>query len=249
MKKICFLLALFINFVGFAQNEQLFEAANNAYAEGDYKEAAMQYEQILTNGETSAALHYNLGNSYYKLNRIAPSIFHYEKALQLKPGDDDIQNNLEFARNMAIDAIGEEESSGFRGIFDTSTSAFSITGWSWIAIFCMLGFVAFFLVYYFSERTAIKRLIFIGAMVFLVLAISSVLVAVTKQSLQEERDYAIVFAEEVVLKNEPSSRANDAFTLHEGAKVRIIEEFQEWVEIELPNQSRGWMPQEALRRL
>lgn len=249
MKKLIFLLALLVSFPGTAQNSGLFEAANEAYASGNYREAVEKYEQILENGETSAALHYNLGNSYYKLNKVAPSIYHYEKALQLAPGDDDIRNNLTFAKTMAVDAIGEEEKAGFKGIFDTSTAAFSASGWGWIAIFCMLFFVTFFLVYYFSRKTTVKRLLFIGAMFFLVMAVSSAVIAATKQNFQQESNYAIVFSEEVEVKNEPSARAEEAFRLHEGAKVKITQEFQDYLEIELPNGSRGWMNKSDLRRL
>lgn len=249
MKKLIFLLAVLFSFTATAQNSQLFEAANKAYGTGDYREAIEIYEQILANGETSAAVHFNLGNSYYKLNNIAPSIYHYEKALQLSPGDKDVQNNLDFARNMTIDALGQEESKGFRGIFDTSTAAFSASGWGWVAVFCMLVFVVFFLVYYFSNRTVVKRLLFVSSMFFLVLAIASAVIGFTKQDLQAESEYAIVFSEEVQVRSEPSPVSEEAFTLHEGAKVKITEDFQGWIEIELPNGSRGWMDENEVRRL
>ncbi len=249
MKKLIFLLTLLVGLMGTAQNSQLFDAANDAYAKGDYEVAIERYEKILSNGQTSAALHYNLGNSYYKQNEIASSIYHFEKALHLKPGDSDIRNNLTFAKNMAIDAIGEEENTGFKGILDNSTAAFSASGWGWVAIFCMLVFVIFFLVYYFSIKTMTKRLLFIGAMFFLVLAVSSVIIAVTKQDFQQESSYAIIFSEEVGIKNEPSPRSDEVFILHEGAKVKITEEFQDWVEIELPNGSSGWMTRDDLKRL
>ncbi|MDX1753628.1 MAG: tetratricopeptide repeat protein [Salinimicrobium sediminis] len=249
MKKLIFLFAILFSLSGIAQNSQLFEAANNAYAEGNYEEAVAKYEQILENGETSAELHYNLGNSYYKLSRIAPSIYHFEKALQLDPGNEDARNNLTFARTMAIDALGTEESEGFWGIFDRSTSAFSAAGWAWVAIICMMVFIVFFLVYYFSRRSMIKRMTFIGSMFFIVLAISSVIIGFLKKDLQQESNFAIIFSEEVEVKSEPSVRAGEAFLLHEGAKVKITENFQEWVEIELPNGSQGWMQENDLKRL
>ncbi|WP_029038114.1 SH3 domain-containing protein [Salinimicrobium xinjiangense] len=249
MKKLIFLLALTFSLGGYSQNEMLFERANEAYAAGEFEKAVENYEQILANGETSAALHYNLGNAYYRLDRVAPSIYHYEKALQLNPGDEDARNNLVFAKNMAIDAIGEEAKGGFWGIFSRSTSAFTAAGWGWIAIFCMLLFVVFFLVYYFSRRTTTKRLLFIGSMFFLVMAIASAVVGFTKDSLQQESSFAIVFTEQVEVKSEPSPRAGEAFLLHEGAKVKITENFQDWVEIELPNGSRGWMQENDLKKL
>ncbi|WP_324719692.1 tetratricopeptide repeat protein [Salinimicrobium sp. HB62] len=249
MKKLIFLFAVLFSFTGMAQNSQLFEAANKAYGAGNYEEAIENYEQILANGKTSAEVHYNLGNAYYKLNDIAPSIYHYEKALQLAPGDEDVINNLSFARNMTIDALGQEESKGFYGIFESSTTAFSASGWGWVAVFCMLVFVVFILVYYFSNRTLVKRLLFISGMFFLVLAIASAVIGFTKQDLQQDSTYAIVFSEEVEVKTEPSPVSEEAFTLHEGAKVKITEDFQGWVEIELPNGSRGWMEENEVRRL
>src|SRR5690554_7793015 len=63
------------------------------------------WKDILQNDEVSAELYYNLGNAYYRLNQIGPSIYYYEKALQLAPNDADIKNNLAFAENARIDAI------------------------------------------------------------------------------------------------------------------------------------------------
>lgn len=250
MKKLINLLFLLIGFLGTAQiDSELFEAANQAYADGNYRQAAAQYNEILENGNTSAALHYNLGNAHYKLNELAPSIYHFEKALQLEPGDEDIQNNLEFAKNMAIDAIQQEEPKGFLNIFDSSTSAFLPAGWAWVGIFCMVAFVVFFLVYYFSNRSVVKRVSFIGSLIFLLLSVSSVVIAFTKQNLQQENTFAIIFSEEVEVKNEPNVRASEVFRLHEGAKVKVTEDFQEWVEIELPNGNQGWIPRSDLKKL
>ena len=249
MKKLIFLLTFLLGFSGIGQNTVLFEKANEAYAAGDFQEAVDLYSEILNGGQTSAALHYNLANAHYKLNHVGPSIYHYEKALQLKPGDKDIENNLTFARNMAIDAIDEGAEEGFTRIFSSSTSAFSSSGWGWAAIICMLAFVIFFIVYYFSRGTLIKRVLFISSMFFLLLAISSVVIAFMKTKVQQENSFAIVFAEEVEVKNEPNLRGEEVFKLHEGAKVEVTEDFQDWVEIQLPEGSSGWLLKTEIKRL
>ncbi|MDO1514771.1 tetratricopeptide repeat protein [Maribacter confluentis] len=41
-----------------------------------------------------------MGNAYYKLNKIAESIYYYEKALLLAPNDQEIKTNLSYAQNM-----------------------------------------------------------------------------------------------------------------------------------------------------
>ena len=44
---------------------------------------------------------------------LRPVFIIYEKALQLDPTDEDIKNNIEFARNMAIDDIEAVEQNRF----------------------------------------------------------------------------------------------------------------------------------------
>ena len=87
--------------------------ANTLYNEGKYVKLLINTRQLLETDNHSAELYFNLGNANYKLNNIAPSIYYYEKALQLKPNDKDIKNNIAFARNMTIDAIDTIPEVGF----------------------------------------------------------------------------------------------------------------------------------------
>ena len=64
-----------------------------------------EFKLIIENGEHSAALYFNLGNSYYKINDLANSIYYYEKALKLMPNDSDVLNNLSYSQNMLIDKV------------------------------------------------------------------------------------------------------------------------------------------------
>lgn len=249
MKKLMYLLLFFMGSTGIAQNENLFNQANEAYADGNYEEAVNAYNQILENGEVSVAVHYNLGNSYYKLNQVAPSIYHYEKALQLKPDDADVKNNLQFARNMAIDAIEGPAEEGFEQFFTSSTAILSSTGWGWLAIFSMFVFVAFFMAYFFSRKALFQRIFLVSGMFFLLLAITSAVIGTMKQNILESRSYAIVFSEEVEVRSEPNMRSSEVFTLHEGAKVKLTEDFQDWYEIELPDGSQGWLKKTELKPL
>ena len=74
MKKIILLLCLLSFSFGFSQNKALFNEATELYNNGEYSAAIENYEQIIENGEHSASLYFNLGNCYYKLNSIGPSI-------------------------------------------------------------------------------------------------------------------------------------------------------------------------------
>ena len=86
-------------------NAELFAQAGSAYNRGDWQEAIDNYRRILSKGEASASLYYNLANAYYKTEDVAHSIYYYEKALELSPEDKAIQNNLKYAQQMALDEI------------------------------------------------------------------------------------------------------------------------------------------------
>ena len=71
----------------------------------DYGKAIELYEGLLKTHGESAEIYYNLGNAYYKENKIAPAILNYEQALLLDPGDGDIRFNLQLARQKSVDKI------------------------------------------------------------------------------------------------------------------------------------------------
>ena len=98
--------------IGFSQADTSFKEANDLYNTGFYQDAIELYSSILESNLHSAELYYNLANCYYKLNEIGPSVFYYEKALQLAPNDPDIINNLGYAQKMTIDAIQEVPENG-----------------------------------------------------------------------------------------------------------------------------------------
>lgn len=232
-----------------AQNEALFEKANADYNEGNYQEALENYQQILSNGETSAALYFNLANTHYKLNNIAPSVYYYEKALQLKPKDEDIRNNLEFARKMVIDDIEEVPETGLAKMVKNTTSKLSFDGWDWMAIICSVIFAIFFLLYYFSAGTKFKRLFFGISILFLIVSIGSVGFAYQQQASIKNSQYAIIFAEEVPVRSEPNLRSDELFLLHEGTKLKVLETFQDWIKLELSSGAQGWITKNEVRLL
>lgn len=248
MKKLIYLIFL-VSWVLPAQNEALFKSANAQYGEGNYEEAISLYEQIIDDGEASVSVYYNLGNAHYKLNNVGPSIYYYEKALQLDPKDEDVQNNITFARNMTLDAISEETSTGFTKQINELISLFSYNTWGILAIVFSVFFAVFFIVYYFHPRPLAKR-IFFGAAVFMIfMAGISVFFAFQQQEIQLNNQFAIIYVEEAEVNNEPSQRAESSFLLHEGTKAKILEDYQGWVKLELANGTQGWTLRENLRKL
>lgn len=91
--------------LGDDKENALFEKGNQLYAKAQYQQAAQIYQQILNNGYSSAAIYFNTGNAYYKLDDMASAILYYEKARKLAPNDKDINVNIQLANLKISDKI------------------------------------------------------------------------------------------------------------------------------------------------
>ena len=246
MKKLFYIFLLFTQ-VFWAQDA--FEKGNALYENGKYHEAIAAYEGVLKSGQESAEVYFNLGNCYYKLNEVAPAVYNFEKALLLKPSDKEIKNNLEFARKMAIDEIVEVPKVGFHKIVTDFTAAFHYDTWAWIAIILAVLFLFNFVGYYFSTTTTLKRVFFSGMTLLLLFLLVSILAGFFEQSRYQNEKPAIVFADAVAVKSEPNSAATNAFTLHAGTKVYVLETLRNYKKIQLLDQKEGWIEKSAVKEI
>ncbi|GAA0714919.1 tetratricopeptide repeat protein [Aquimarina litoralis] len=235
--------------LGLAQNDQLFEKGNSFYNQEKYQEAIDAYSAILESGQESASLYYNLANANYKLSNIGQSIYYYEKALELKPNDEDIKNNLAFANNATIDAIDVIPEGVISRTINSFTNMFSFDSWAWIAVLCVIIFVVLFLLYYTARISSKKRLFFLGSWVSLLIAVFAVVFAFKQYGYITNNQYAIIFAQESTVKSEPNLRSEEVFELHEGTKVKVTETVNDWKKIKLPDGKIGWIPATDLKEL
>jgi tetratricopeptide (TPR) repeat protein len=246
------IIGLFIScftLLGFAQNNQVFEQANALYNDGKYAEAIDKYESILDSEVHSSELYFNLGNANYKLNNIGPSIYYYEKALQLAPTDKEIEGNLAFAKNMTIDAIEKVPQVGFSRLINNVVNTFRTDVWAKIAVGGVLLFVLLFLFYHFAYATVRKRIAFITSILSLVIAFFAVAMAFQKESIDANDNPAIVFAQESRVKSEANKTSEEVFRLHEGTKVQVLESYEDWKKIQLSDNSIGWIPSQDIKFL
>lgn len=249
MKYLITLICLAIATIGRGQDQDNFDKATTLYQKGDYTQAAAVYSSILKSGKESSALYYNLGNTYYKLNNVPESIYYYEKALQLDPENADAKNNLIFANQMKVDAITPLPKTWVRQLSDGIVGLFSAHTWAVLSIIGVFAFVLSFLLYYFVERTALKRTFFSLMLVFLFFAIGSYTLAHFCYKQVSQTQYAILFDKTVRVFSDANAYSSEVMQLHEGTKVEIIEDAKDWVKIRLVNGKTGWTKVNSLRKL
>ncbi|GAA4110551.1 tetratricopeptide repeat protein [Aquimarina addita] len=250
MKNLIIIIIVFaISSLTLAQEQSMFQKANDLYTQEKYQEAIEAYESIIKSGQESAELYYNLGNANYKVNNIASSIYYYEKGLKLAPDDEDIKSNLAFARKSTIDAIDIIPEGFLTRTINGFASMFSFNAWGWISIIGVCAFVVLFVLYYYALTSTKKRLFFMCSWIGLGIGIIAVLFAFRQYNRIQENQYAIIFAQETTVKSEPNLKSEVIFELHEGTKVRITETINEWRKIRLADGKIGWIPATELKEL
>jgi uncharacterized protein YgiM (DUF1202 family) len=74
--------------------------------------------------------------------------------------------------------------------------------------------------------------------------------AFQKYTFDKRNNPAIVFAQESDVKTEPNLRSENAFQLHEGTKVQVLDNYNDtWTKIEITNGKQGWIPSEDIKLL
>jgi len=228
----------------FAQDA--FDAANTAYADGRYEEAATMYQSLLDE-QPDATLYYNLGNARFKQGELAQAILNYERALRLKPNYKDAQYNLAFAQSRITDNIVEQDfflSSWARTVRNNLSER---TWWSTsIGLFiCALIALLLFLL---GRELWLRKTAFHVAWIALLFSLIAGLNAGSLHQRNTLRNEAIITQGVVNVKSSPDRSGTDLFTIHEGTKVTIRETLGEWVNVRVGS-NEGWMKSGYLERI
>lgn len=224
------------------QPEQLMEEANAAYANKDYRRAITAYEQVLADGYASAALHYNLGNAYFRSDQLGKAILQYEKARQLAPSDADIRHNLAVANARQADEMDPLPafflSQWWRGL----RAQLSTNGWTAFGLLLLWTAAAGFLLWMFGSERRRRKQGFLAGVILLVLSALPFSLAISRHYYDQHSREAILTAREAALHFAPDDDSQVVLTIHEGLKVDLQDRISDWYKVRLPNGEVGWLP-------
>lgn len=232
---------------GHSNPQALLDSATSSYTKGFYSDAVVYYEKVLSMGFESAEVYYNLGNAYFKLNELAPAIYNYEKALMLKPGDEDILFNLKIANSRITDKIDVVPEFFFQRWWESFYNFFPTDTWAILSLVFLGLFLLALGIFLLSKRISYRKIGLWSAVVLIVFASFSFAFAWKGQQRQSEKRNGIIFEPAVVVKSSPDNASVDLFVLHEGTKVEIQDKLDNWVKIKIVNGNIGWFPVFMLR--
>ena len=217
--------------------------ADALYEKGNYEEAAAAYESLLKVEGLAAEVYYNLGNCYYKLDKIPFAVLNYERALLLDPGDGDIRANLALARGKTVDKVVPPSEMFFVTWWRDLTNCMSMDSWTIVGFSAFILMLIGILVYRFVPQLLARKIGFYSAMFLFALVIIANFAAFSQHRDLTHRNTAVILAPSVVVKSSPSDRSTDLFLIHEGSKVEILDNsMKEWMEVKFEEGKQGWIP-------
>jgi tetratricopeptide (TPR) repeat protein len=244
------LLILFLPVTSFAQTpDLLMQTANSAYNEGAYDSAIRVYQLIEEQGVESAKLYYNLGNAYFKNNDIPSAILYYEKARKISPNDEDIDYNLGIANSLIVDKIEKVPELFFKQWWNYFYNMFNADTWTIISLISWFILVFFAGIFILAKTRKVRKMAFYFGLLFLFTSVATFGLSSQKYYYTREHKEAIIFTPTITVKSSPTMNAVDLFVVHEGTKVRVMDELQEWVKIKISDGSVGWLPSNSVKEI
>ena len=225
-----------------AQSQTSLQKAEAALKEGNPDAALTHYEQMLQNGLGGALLHYNIGSLVFQKGDLGRAIFHLEKARQLSPFDDNINANLEIARDARVDAdVGaRQQSSWWELVVRSLPWDNSIRVWMGILLLGWLLLILRLALPQGVTRIPLKWVVICGG---LGLVLTSIL---AYRVVLDDKTFAALIPTDCEGKSAPASGAETSFTAQAGAYGEILEAQNGFLRLRLHNGLEAWFQENQL---
>ena len=215
-----------------------FDQANKLYEAGKFRDAAEAYGKIISSGNNSTALLFNLGNAQFKVGNVGYAIAAYRQAAQFAPRDADLNANLQFARGRVT---GPTLKSNWlhRAVASLTTNEWTLLAvvpvWLWFALVIAGQFRPALKT---SLRTAtfttgVAALLACGALAFVV-------------NHRFNQPTVVVTAREAVARFGPFTESQSAFTAVDGAELRLLDAKEDWFQVTDDGKTFGWLKTNAV---
>jgi len=209
--------------------------ANQLYNQNRFGEAAEIYEQAITDGMKNGHLYYNLGNTYFRMGNLPKAILNYVKAQNLLPRHEDVEANLEYAVRQTVDQLDGRKPHALESILfwvrdinlsEHRMALFWINLAFWIVMAVRLRHQ--------TPATQSARNILLALLLLALVSTGFRWHQETRQSI------GVILPQQINVHSGWNTTTVALFQLHQGTLVSISQEKENWYEIELPGEKKGW---------
>ena len=169
---------------------------------------------------------------------------------------EDARINLEFVKTKITDRQ-IDSGSIMTTLWDNIVSLFKADTWAWIAIVLFAIFLAGACTYLFSSVVMVKKASFFGGIVVFFLCAGAVIISFAAANRVDSNKFAIILSPSAQLSTSPRearTQAEEAFLLHEGTKVEIVDSIGvtaegAWYEVKVGHGERAWIKATDVERI
>ncbi len=215
--------------------------ANTQYVQKRYREALDGYKQLEGKGLESVAMYGCMGNAYLSIDSTAGAILYYERALLLAPQNADLRHNLAVANGRVTDPI--EAVPVFFGtrLWRNTTSLLVADTWGivslgvmWLASVCTLFFM-------YRSKDRHRKWYFWAAAFLLTMDLLMTFLGGNRLAVERDHSRGVLMPRQVSVKGEAQATSSEIGQAPGGTVVRILENNNGWVKIQLPDGNEGWV--------
>ncbi len=241
MKKwISILPLLLLSILSIAHNNIIFDKANQLYHQKKYDSSIILYNQMLLDNYCAPNLYYNLGNAYYQNHQIGLAIWSYEKAIQLNPQKEYI-DNLKLSQKRIKDNITKVDDIFFIRWWENIYSILTVNQWAIAALIIFIIGMTFLFLKLIKKKSYISKPLsiglFTGSFLFL-------LFAFVRLYNNTYHHFGII----IIPETEFVSNKQKAY-LSEGIKVKLISNQGKEIEVQLPDGRVGKIDEMAYKKI
>ena len=215
---------------------QVFNSANQLYAQKKYKESIVLYKQIEKSKIFSSNLYENMASAELHLGHIAKALLYLEKAKKYASNTESINDKIQTI--LSSQHLEYEQTSASMSEF--FAKKLTEQNWSLLAII-LSTLVSIFIIIYFSTKQIlpIKTFLLIIGVSYLGVVFFYYMAAINRKII-ETNNWSIIIEDKTELKNTPDQSATTNYEVQTGSKFEIKDKIGNWYLLQNQFGKKGW---------
>ncbi len=230
-----------------AEAELAYEEGLKAYIGADFQGAVESFLLAEKSGKTSGELLYNTANAYFRLNNLGKAVLYYERARRLTPTDELLIHSSRIARRKTMNRFGRIPRSVWSKYWAAGVARLGPRWMFFVGLcfyFTMVTLLGFW-IWTNSRNDWLRR----GFALCLLAAIPLIAAALKASMDQAGTKTAVILETRVDLHDNPSNIGPVEATVFEGLVVHIVDRSEHWVEVMLPDGTKGWVEETTVEEV
>lgn len=223
---------------------RLFDEGNASYRDGNFEEARTAYEAALSLGFESAALYQNLGNAYFRLDRLGQAMVNYQRAARLRPANPEIKHNIRLVQTRSRDRFSQVPTPVLTQWWNGFIDGVGLRPLFWMGVVAWLmgTFIAGYRLWTAGYEAWSRRVVTVLCGLGLFLLASTLATSAVRSNIAD----GVVIADRVEVRAEPDDGSRTTVVVHEALVIDILWTDEGWAEIRLPNGVTGYVLEETV---